>query len=210
MNNSQNVNTKTKISAIMKWLVIAACLCAVTVISVYFIKSSLGLESGNNMPVMAGGAIQSGLDPEQASFVVCPYYANVNDVADATCVDLTEDEACSIEALDGYYPTYIAEGYHLKNAALYETTMSDGTKYCMLRMDYCAGTGMMDDHETYSLQLTAFEPQHNDSVLTIDTIPENISDFFYVKCGDVYVGINRLALSYDEMIKVLRAVRTLK
>ena len=69
---------------------------------------------------------------------------------------------------------------------------------------------MMDDHETYTLQLTAFEPQHNDPVLTIDTIPENISDFFYVKCGDVFVGVNRLALSYDEMINVLRAVRTLK
>lgn len=204
--NAQNEDSKMQISTSIKWLAIAACLCVTAVIAVYVITSIPRPGSGYSGPVTPGGAVQSGLDPKQASYVICPYYANIDDVTAATYAELTEDEACSVDALNGYYPAYVAEGYHFKNAGLYETTMSDGTKYYMLRMDYTAGTGMIDDHENYSLQLTAFEPQHNDAVLTIDTIPEDTSSFFYVKCGDVYVGVNRGELSYDEMIRVLRGI----
>lgn len=187
----------------IKWIIASTCLFIIAVVVVYYIAILPKLGAGNG-PTTPDGV--SGLDQDMASYAVYPYYADLTDLATATCNELTETEAYNVEGLNYHHPTYVVKGYRFKNASLYETTMVDGTKYYMLRITYTTGTGAMTDHGDYVIQIMNYEPKQEDFILELETIPNDISGFFVVKCYDFFVGMERGDLDYDEMIKVLESI----
>ena len=48
-------------------------------------------------------------------------------------------DAYEFDTLGEYLPTSLPDGYHFGKANLYETTMKDGTRYYMLRVQYITG-----------------------------------------------------------------------
>lgn len=200
VNNAFIGNTQMKINASLKWLAVAAGIILTAAVIILIITS---LPAGET----AVPSTTEGIEPGKKAYAVYPYYADSDDVLSSSFRELTEKEPGNPDILGGYNPAYTAEGYKFKKAGLYETTMKDGSSYQMLKIDYSSVASSADGHAGYSLQLTEFEPRTNGSILTIDTVPQDVSSLFYVKCGDVYVGMDRGSLSYDEMIKVLKSVR---
>lgn len=104
---------------------------------------------------------------------------------------------------DEHLPSTVIDGYQFKNASLYETTMKDGSKYFLLRVDYTTGDRNIAD---YSVQLTTFKPQTDDAILTPDTIPDNVSDYFHFEQGSIYYGMNPGDLTYEEVMAVVKSI----
>ena len=86
-----------------------------------------------------GGTHPDGVDPVIASVAVYPATENIEDVADATLESISEVDAYEFDTLGEYLPTSLPDGYHFGKANLYETTMKDGTRYYMLRVQYTTG-----------------------------------------------------------------------
>ena len=163
-----------------------------------------------------GGAVPEGVDPIVASIAVFPGDKSLDDVADATIAEVTEEDARGHEILGAHLPAAVAEGYHFKTASLYETTMKDGSKYYMLLVTYTNGdAGNSDtmpgahDSDDYSVRLLNFEPDTDIPVYTVDNVPEDIQDsgFFYVKYGDIYAGFEFFELSRDEILEIINSIK---
>ena len=170
-------------------------------------KGNVGSDAGAGYDgtVLPGGSVPEGIDPVVASIAVYPADKSLADIADATLRELTEEEAYSFEKLGAHLPSVIVDGYHFGNASLYETTMKDRSKYYLLRVDFTAGN---EDSVDYSVQLTSFEPQTEDTILTPDSIPTDISEsgFFHFESKDICIGMNPGDLTYDEIMSVINSI----
>ncbi|MBQ3379100.1 MAG: hypothetical protein IJG50_04445 [Clostridia bacterium] len=170
-------------------------------------KDIVGSDAGTGVDgtVMPGGSVPEGIDPVVSSVAVYPADKSLADIADASLKELTEDEAYSFEKLSTHLPSAAVDGYRFGNASLYETTMKDGSKYYMLRVDFTTGDGNTAD---YSVQVTNFEPQTEDAILTSDNIPSNISEtgYFHFVMSGIYFGMNPGDLTYEEIMLVVNSI----
>ena len=115
---------KSKKSAWVKWGAAAACLCLIVggVIlannrpQVQLVDAGIGIDG-----TVPGGTLPEGVDPVMASIAVYPpAEKSLEDVADATLRQLSEEEAFGFEGLGEHLPDYMPDGYRFRNAALYE------------------------------------------------------------------------------------------
>ena len=160
--------------------------------------------TGVDGTVIPGGSVPEGIDPIMASVAVYPADRELSDVADATLREITEDEAYRIEGLSEHLPSLVIDGYHFRNSSIYETTMKDGTKYYLLRVDYTTGDETVAD---YSVQLTSFMPKVEDTIYMSDSIPSDIShEFFHFERNGVCFGMNPGDLTYDEIMSVINSI----
>ena len=216
--NSMSRTKKTKRMLIP----VAACLVALIAITGivgnnlnwFGTKGDVGSDAGAGVDgtVLPGGSIPEGIDPVVASIAVYPADKSLSDVADATLNEINEAEAYSTIEMGDHLPTSIPDGYHFKNASIYETTMKDGTKYYLLRVNYTTGDNDSADISTHtadiSVQLTNFHPNTEDAIYTMDSLPNDFSGkkFLRVVYSNVYVGFEVGDLTYDEIMLVLNSI----
>lgn len=153
----------------VRWAAAAACLCLV-IGGITFWQGRRSFHQpaggGDAGGVPSGdGYWAEGVDPVIASIAQYPAGVDIHDVADAAATALEEDE---LGALGAYLPTQLPEGYHFQRARLYETTMTDGTVYTMLRVTYYtddedqmtpAPDGTMEYAERLIVMVYDFQPQ---------------------------------------------------
>lgn len=209
--NAETVKSGNNPKCVYRWIAAAACICIIAGGIVFMTNNGLHKptpDAGNGVDgtVLPGGEMPEGIDPVVASIAVYPpAERSLEDVANATLNEITEEEAYGFDGLGEHLPNIVIDGYHFRNSSIYETTMKDGTKYYMLRVDFTTGNENIAD---YNIQVTNYKPKDED-VLTVDSITPNILEngFFTVICGDNYVGMNPGDLSFDEVMMVLNSIK---
>ena len=230
------VRKKKKSSVWMKWGAVAACLCLVVGIGVMNIDRGLsgGIpESGGGAP-QHGGTVPEGVDPVVASLAVIPAGVDLLDVADATSVSISEEDARAVETLGSFIPNTLPEECQYGAAGYYETTMKDGTRYHMLRITYDRGQSAVpvpkseneeSASETENVQkaseiagdtaflwmvwghrpdtdLSVYQPEE----ITVSLIEQQEGRVFYINYDGVYVGIEQISVSAEELFAVIETI----
>jgi len=231
------VRKKKKSSVWMKWGAVAACLCLVAGIGVMNIDRGLsgGIpESGGGVPQL-GGTVPEGVDPVVASLAVIPEGVDLLDVADATSVSISEEDARAVETLGSYIPNTLPDGCQYGAAGYYETTMKDGTRYHMLRITYDRGQSLVPvpkteneesasetENEQKASEIvgdTAFlwmvwghRPDTELSIyqpeeVTVSLIEQQEGRVFYIDYDGIYVGVEQISVSAEELLAVIESVK---
>jgi len=231
------VRKKEKSSVWMKWGAVAACLCLVAGIGVMNIDRGLsgGIpESGGGVPQL-GGTVPEGVDPVVASLAVIPEGVDLLDVADATSVSISEEDARAVETLGSYIPNTLPDGCQYGAAGYYETTMKDGTRYHMLRITYDRGQSLVpvpktENEESASeteneqkaseivgdtaflwmvwghrpdTELSIYQPEE----VTVSLIEQQEGRVFYIDYDGIYVGVEQISVSAEELLAVIESVK---
>ena len=217
---------KSKINTWVKWGAMAACLClvvcAATVFPKYIHEQGAGKTaiSGGPQPVGDnGGAMYS--------VAIFPAERTTEEVKDAYTEKIYEVEAQNEPGLGEYLPTELPNGYHFGNASIYVTTMNDGTVYKMLRVTYRTGEepepvtdadgaqlvpGRNELGDEFRLSVWGFKPDTSVNIyhpeeLNEVTLADWYGGLFYVQFENVYIGIEPLSLSADEIIGLVNSIK---
>jgi len=183
--------------------------------------------------VDAGGTITGedgtwpeGIDPKIASVAIFPAGEKLKNVSDATVTSVSEADARNIETLGDYLPKVLPDGVIYGPAGYYETTMKDGTRYHMLRVTYWSGklpepAPVPENAEISTEAVTgsnAFlwmvwghrpdteRPVYQPEEITAELIEDAGGSVFYIDYGDVYVGIEKLEISTQDMLAVINSI----
>ncbi len=174
----------------------------------------MGADTGHGVP---GGQTPEGVDPATASLAVYPAEKSLLDVQSATLTNLTQ-EACAAHELSAWLPKSLPEDCGIRLVNLYDTTMTDGTEYSLLRVTY-GSTKLPEDgqEQTAAMQdrLAIFvmdyrpdtekEPYQPEK-LTLQALEEIGGATFIVTYGDVCVGISPVGISARELQKVIASI----
>ena len=227
--------TRKKKSGWLRWGAMAACLCLV--ITGVALWGNLGQQGkipeagagvGGEEP---GGMWPEGVDPVIASLAVIPAGVDLLDVADATSVSISEEDARAVEGLGAYIPSALPEGCYYGPAGYYETIMKDGTRYHMLRVTYESGEASVpapepeNADETENAQMasattgsTAFLwmvwghrpdtdlPVYQPEELSASLIEQQEGRVFYIDYGGIYVGIGQSEISAEDLLAVIESI----
>lgn len=175
----------------------------------------------------SGGMWPEGVDPVTASLAVYPAAEDVRDVDTATYEKIDESTAYSLEGLGEYLPTWLPEGLSFHYAALYETTMKDGTQYHLLRAFYTDGEvvpGILDGdtgeqkpnqlHDALAVFVMDYEPDTDKTIHQREDLPAFLErdwdgSTFHFACGEVWIGVtvNGIGLSSEEILSVLHSIQ---
>lgn len=213
----------------LKWGALAACLCLVLAgVAMGSRFGSLekipefgagvtGEEPGGNWP--------DGVDPIIASVAVIPAGVDLKDVADAISISISEEDARTVEDLGVYIPAWLPDGCYYGKAAHYRTMMKDGIEYQMLRVTYDMGNAYIsapvpDDEESASEMTgnTAFlwmvwghrpdtdRPVYMPEEVSASMIEQQGGLVFYINFGDIYVGIEKMDISTEDLLAIIESV----
>lgn len=232
-------NVKKNGFAWVKWGAVAACLCIVAAMG--FMNMNRGLSdvgseqgkgAGSEQGSVAGndmggndGVVPEGVDPIVASLAVRPAGVDLREVADATSVSISEEDARAVETLGDYIPNTLPEGCQYGTAGYYETTMKDGTRYHMLRITYDRGQISVPVPNTENEQ-KAFEsagdtaflwmvwghrpdtdlPVYQPEEVTVSLIEQQDGRLFYVDYGGIYVGVEQININTEELFAVIESI----
>lgn len=224
-------NVKKSSFAWVKWGAVAACLCLVAGIGVMNMDrglSGVGLEQGSGAGFDMGGfdgSVPEGVDPVVASLAVLPAGVDLREVADATSVSISEEDARAVETLGDYIPNTLPEGCQYDTAGYYETTMKNGTRYHMLRITYDRGQRLVPvpktENEESASEMggdTAFLwmvwghrpdtdlPVYQPEEITVSLIEQQEGRVFYVDFDGVYVGVEQISVSTEELFAVIESI----
>ena len=175
----------------------------------------------------SGGMWPEGVDPVTASLAVYPAAEDVRDVDTATYEKIDESTAYSLEGLGEYLPTWLPEGLSFHYAALYETTMKDGTQYHLLRAFYTDGEvvpGILDGdtgeqkpnqlHDALAVFVMDYKPDTDKTIHQREDLPAFLErdwdgSTFHFACGEVWIGVtvNGIGLSSEEILSVLHSIQ---
>jgi len=234
-----NDTKKHKKNGWVKWGAMAACLCLVVAGAVLWNNPGLPGQMGERgQGVDLGGAEPGGdgmwpegVDPVVASVAIFPAGEDLLDVADATSVSISEDEARAIEDLGAFIPTMLPEDCRYGAAGYYETIMKDGTRYHMLRVTYEGGemtepvpvpkqenpdenaeTSSAMHHKTAFLwmvwghrpdtDLPFFQPEE----INAELLEQQNGGVFYIDYDGIYVGISQMEIETEEMLAVIESI----
>ena len=205
----------------------AACLCLVVG------GAALALLPGSPLHQAAGngglpnGMSPEGVDPVTASLAVYPAAEDVRDVAAATYEEIDESAAYAWEGLGEHLPTWLPEGFSFHYAALYETTMKDGTQYHLLRAFYTDGEvvpGILDGDtgevmpdrlsDALAVFVMDYEPDTKKTIHRREDLPAFLKQewdgsTFHFTCGDVYIGVtvNSGGLSTEDILSIVNSIQ---
>ncbi len=167
---------------------------------------------GNQTPMSGGDASDlEGIDPIIASIAVFPPQENIRDVASATITAVAEEAARATE-LGEYLPSQLPDGFHIKQATLYETTMKSGTTYSMLYVTYTTSDDpYADDRREFTVQLYDHMIPTDQTIFDAKDLPGFVveradNSTFHVSYGDIYVGMSPNSLTNDEILAVLGSI----
>lgn len=202
----------------IKWGAMAACLClivaGVTVISQHdFSNLGAGSEYGDK-----GG------NEGQYSVAVFPTSENIEDVASAEVVSLTESEALN-SPLAEHLPVQLPNGFHYGRGNIYNTVMKNGTQYNMLRIEYTSGViaeqqfaedggAIAPDVETmgelFTICVMNYEPDTDISIYSsIEEVTQSILEengAVYIRSGDCYVGVFVETAKPETVLEALKSI----
>lgn len=231
-----NDKKSTKKRSWVKWGTMAACLCLVVTGTVLWSNPGLfGQFSESGGGVDLGGTMEGvwpeGLDPVVASVAVIPAGEDILNVADATSVSISEEEAKRIEDLGAFIPTALPEDCHYETGGYYETIMKDGARYHMIRVTYDSGgqtvpapvpkqenedenaeTSTAMYHDTAFLwmvwghrpdtDLPFFQPEEVNEQL----LEQQKYNVFYIDYDGIYVGISQMDIETEEMLSIIESI----
>ncbi len=209
-----------------RWAALAACL-ALVLAGAVFTQFPKPVSGGGGVGAPNGGWPE-GIDPIVASVAVFPKdTATIYDVEDAITTELTEEDAYGFEPLGAYLPKELPEGWSLDHAMLYDTTMKDGTKYYMLRVEYFKPNGLIEpsiidgetgeemgggpDGDHFLLFPTNYDPGAKYKALdagkiTVQDIEKKGGSVFHVSYGDTYMGISTYDhISAEDILAIIQA-----
>lgn len=208
----------------VKWGAVAACLCLV--IAGIAINQISGSVQGFGAGVDTGGTLPDGVDSVIASVAVYPATETIDAVADATVDSISEADAYGFDTLGEHLPTSLPDGYHFDTANLYETTMKDGTKYDMLRVQYATGSdtaqGGAEEElaadpnasgKSFVVFVMNYEPATEQQIYAAADITESLLDemdgsTFHLSYGDVYVGISPDTATSDDILAAVASIKS--
>jgi len=209
----------------IKWGAMAACLCLVVCAATVFPKYIH--EQGAGKTAISGGPQPVGDNGEAMySVAIFPADRTTDEVKNAYTERIYEVEAQNEPGLGEYLPTELPNGYHFGNASIYVTTMNDGTVYKMLRITYRTGeepepvtdadgaqavSNPNDLGDEFRLSVWGFKPDTNAEIyqpeeLNEATLSGQDGGLFYVQFENVYIGIEPLSLSVEEIIGLVRSI----
>ncbi len=212
-----------------RWVAIAACICLIisgTVVWRNYWKQGKIPEFGVGMSgEEPGGNWPDGIDPAIASVAIIPADEELQNVADAVSIPITEENARAVEGLGSFLPTVLPEGFHYEKAAHYRTMMKNGTEYQMLRITYESGESSIpasvpENGETASEMTgnTAFlwmvwghrpdtdRPVYQPQEISISLIEQHGGMVFYIDYNGIYVGIERMDISAEDLLAVIESI----
>ncbi len=203
---------ENKKSVWIKFCAAAACLCLIAVgASIVFQQDFYDPENS----YVAGG------DVGLYSVAVLPETENIEDVASAEVVSLTESEVMN-NALAKYLPDTLPEGFNYERGSIYNTVMKDGTRYNMLRVEYIIGAvseqqfaedggAIAPEVDTVSELFTVcvmnYKPEIN--VYDYNEITQSVIEekgVVYIPSGDCYVGIILETAKPETGLEVLKNI----
>lgn len=209
----------------VKWSALAACLCLVLCATTVFPKYIHEQGAGK---IAVSGGLQPAGDNGGAMYSVAifPAERTSEEVKDAYTEKIYEVEAQSEPGLGEYLPTELPNGYHFGNAIIYVTTMNDGTIYKMLTVTYRTGeepepvadadgaqavSNPNDLGAEFRVSVWGFKPDTSVNIYHPEELNEAaLSDrddgFFFVQFENVYIGIEPLSLSADEIIGLVNSI----
>ena len=209
----------------IQWGAVAACLCLVVFAAAAFPKYIH--EQGAGKPAPSGGPQPAGDNGEAMySVAIFPADRTTDEVKNAYTEKIYEVEAQNEPGLGEYLPTELPNGHHFGNASIYVTTMNDGTVYKMLRITYRTGenpepvtdadgaqavSNPSDLGDEFRLSVWGFKPNTSAEIyqpeeLNEATLSGQDGSLFYVQFEDVYIGIEPLSLSVEEIIGLVRSI----
>ena len=203
------------------WGAMAACLCLVVVAAALLASSDIPLA------ITGGGGMDLGNDGMTYNYSVAVYPATESEdnVDTADVVSLTEQEALDNPLAD-YLPKQLPEGFHYGRGSIYNTVMTDGTQYNMLRIEYITGgipkPEFAEDGgeavpnpellgDTFTVCVMNYEPETDISIyssqedITVSLLEEDGA--VYIHSGDCYIGV---FTDTAEPANVLDALRNIK
>lgn len=180
---------------------------------------------GQGADVEMGGTLPDGIDSVTASVAVYPDTEDIADVADAAVDSISEGEAYEFDTLGEYLPASLPEGYHFDAANLYETTMKDGTRYYMLRVQYATGSDTAqgdaeeelaadpnDSDKSFVVFVMNYEPATEKQIYTAADMTEGLlealdGDTLYIAYEGIYVGISPDTATSDDILAVVASIK---
>lgn len=214
---------RTKRPGWIKWGAVAACLCLV--IAGIATSQIPGIFPDHGAGIDPGGTHPDGVDPIIASVAVYPSTEKIEDVADATNESISEADAYEFDTLGEYLPASLPDGYHFGNANLYETTMKDGTRYHMLRVQYTTGNDTAQGNtekeiaadpnalgKSFVVFVMNYEPATEKQIyapadITGSLLEEMGGSTFYVSYGDIYVGFSPDTTTSDDILAMVASIK---
>ena len=208
------------------WGAMVACLCLVVCAATVFPKYIH--EQGAGKTAISGGPQPVGDNGEAMySVAIFPAERTTEEVKDAYIEKIYEAEAQKEPKLGEYLPTELPNGYHFGNASIYVTTMNDGTIYKMLRVTYRTGeepkpvtaadgaqaiSNPNDLGDEFRVSVWGFKPDTSVNIyhpeeLNEPTLSNRDGGLFYVQFENVYIGIEPLSLSADEIIGLVNSIK---
>ena len=217
-----NYDRQSKRPVWIKWAVMAACLCLV--LGGIAISQIPGIFPDHGAGIDPGGTHPDGVDPIIASVAVYPATEKIEDVADATYENISEADAYGFDPLGKYLPASLPDGYHFGKASLYETTMKDGTRYYLLRVQYTTdnSTAQANTEEdiaadpntlgkSFAVFVMNYEPATEKQIyapadMTARLLEEIGGSTFHISYGHIYVGISPDTATSDDILAAVTSI----
>ena len=216
--DAAEVNERKKPPTWLRWGAVAACVCLLTAGALGFLLHPRTSGGGIDVP---GGSWPEGIDPKMASVAVYPASEQIQDLVSAAMDPIGEEDACKVDMLGGFLPAALPTGYRYQQGDLYTTVMANGNTYHMLRVLYSRGGSvpqgdgpsgihadsflifLMDYEPGTGKRINVYKPADDHGYL-IRLYPQRDGNgTFYLQCGDVYIGIEPLSLTEEELHALL-------
>ncbi|MBE6954674.1 MAG: hypothetical protein E7449_02015 [Ruminococcaceae bacterium] len=206
---------KAKRTVWFKWGTMAACLCLVILGATLWHSIDPVRKPQEDEPVSAGGMWPEGVDPIVASLAVSPTGVDLRDVADATLIDISEEDAQAVENLGAYIPETLPEGICFGNAGYYETIMKNGTRYHMIRVTYASknegSTSAMNSDTALLWMVWGHLPDESLPIYQPEKVSAQIIDqhgggVFYINYDGIYVGISQMDIETEQLLAMIKSL----
>lgn len=204
------------------WGTMAACLCAV-LIGVFVVPyMNTSTPGGVDVPGSGDtGGVEGGT--ETYSVAVFPPTESEQDVMTANVTSLTEIEMMQ-QLLAARLPKELPNSFHYGRGSHYETTMKDGTRYNMLRIEYITGTipeqqftedggAIAPDLESvgshFLLVFWDHAPKSKEEIYVPEDVTLSLLEdgrFICIQYDDIYVGVSAETAEVKSVLETLKSI----
>lgn len=204
------------------WGTMAACLCVVLIGAFAVPYMNTSTPGGVDIPGSGDtGGVEGGTG--MYSVAVFPPNESEQDVMTANVTSFTEIEMMQ-QPLAENLPKELPNGFHYGRGSHYETTMKDGTRYNMLRIEYITGTipeqqftedggAIAPDLESIGSQFLLVvwdhEPKSKEEIYMPEDITLSLLEdgrFICIQYGDIYVGVSAETAEVEAVLETLKSI----
>ncbi|MCM1543253.1 MAG: hypothetical protein NC121_18625 [Blautia sp.] len=204
------------------WGTMAACFCVAIMGAFSAFHMNIGISDGVDVPGSGDtGGIEGGIG--MYSVAVFPPTEREQDVMAANVTSLTESELMQ-HPLAAHLPKELPNGFHYGRGSHYETTMKDGTKYNMLRIEYITGTipeqrftedggAIAPDPgaigSQFLLTVWDFEPKPKEEIYAPEDVTLSLlkdGSFICIQYDNIYVGVSAETAEAGAVLETLKSI----